>query len=247
MVRPGPLIGTGATAEVFAYGAGVLKLYHPGVPRTAPEGEAIILEVLEQAGIAAPRAMGVVAHEGRWGLAMSRASGRAFAEAMLADPAAVPDYVAALVDLHCGIHAVAAPGLRAYKDRLAEAIGRAGLLPADQRQRLIAALGRMPDGDRLCHGDFHPFNVLGMPGAAMVIDWVDATSGPPLADLARSYVLLLPRAAELAEIYLAAYLERAGQARAIVEAWLPFVAAGRLAEAIDSQEADLLLGLVGET
>ncbi len=245
-VTPGALIGKGATAEVLAFGADVLKLYHAGVPRSAPEDEGRILDVLEDAGIAAPRARGLVLHDGRWGLVMSRAEGGAFAEAMLADPACVPGHVAALVALHRAIHAVEAPGLRPYKTRLGEAIGRAKLLPVAVRERLIAGLGRMPDGDRLCHGDFHPFNVLGTVDQAMVIDWVDATAGPPLADLARTHVLLLPRVPDLAEMYVTQYLAQAGQARAAMEAWLPFVAAGRLSETIEDNDAALLLRLIGE-
>src|SRR5215475_12266456 len=32
----------------------------------------------------------------------------------------------------------------------------------------------MPDGDRLCHGDFHPLNILGNTLDPMIIDWLDA-------------------------------------------------------------------------
>jgi Phosphotransferase enzyme family len=35
----------------------------------------------------------------------------------------------------------------------------------------------MPDDDRLCHGDFHPLNVLGEASQPFVIDWPDACRG----------------------------------------------------------------------
>lgn len=241
MTRVGPPIGTGATAEVVAYGADILKLYLPGVSRDAADREAAILDTLADLGIAAPRSRGVVAHEGRWGVVMSRARGRPFAEAMLADPSSVPAHIDALVDLHRVLHRRAATGLRSHQARLADHIRRADRLPRSERERLLLGLERMPNGDRVCHGDFHPFNVLGTPACAEIIDWVDATSGPPLADLARTWILLHAVAPEMAESYVTRYLAASGAPRAAMEAWLPLVAAGRLAEkATDAEAADLI-------
>jgi thiamine kinase-like enzyme len=95
-----------------------------------------------------------------------------------------------------------------------------------------------PEGDRLCHGDFHPWNILGPPGRAIVVDWLDACSGSAEADLCRSYVLMKPPAPQLAEAYLSV-CEAMGLAnRGDILAWLPFVAAARLAEGVtDGVEA----------
>ena len=35
-----------------------------------------------------------------------------------------------------------------------------GVLPAGLRQALIAVLDELPEGSQLCHGDFHPGNIL---------------------------------------------------------------------------------------
>ena len=59
-----------------------------------------------------------------------------------------------------------------------------GLTPAEKRT-VKDALAALPDGNRVLHGDFHPLNVF-VGDADTVIDWVDATSGPAAADLARS-------------------------------------------------------------
>lgn len=241
--KPGAVVGTGATADVLAFGVDVLKLYHAGVSRDAADHEGAILDALEAAGIAAPRSRGVIAHDGRWGLVMTRAGGRPFAEAMLAEPAVVPAYVDALVALQLSLHAVSVPGLRSYAARLGEHIGWAGRLPPAQREHLLERLARMPVADRLCHGDFHPFNVLGVPGDAVIIDWVDATAGPPLADLARTYVLLHQVAPAIATAHVERYLATSGADRAEMEAWLPLVAAGRLAENAGPDEIAGLLAL----
>jgi Phosphotransferase enzyme family len=54
----------------------------------------------------------------------------------------------------------------------------------------IDGLKNMPDDDRLCHGDFHPLNVLGEASQPFVIDWPDACRGDPTGDVCRSYLLL---------------------------------------------------------
>lgn len=42
--------------------------------------------------------------------------------------------------------------------------------------------GTMPDGDHLCHGDFHPRNVLGEALQPILIDWPNACCGDPASD-----------------------------------------------------------------
>ena len=93
------------------------------------------------------------------------------------------------------------------------------------------------------HGDFHPFNILGPPGGALVIDWLDACSGTPAADVCRSYVLMSSADIDLAASYVAAYAEVTGTTPREIFRWLPFIAAARLAEGVPD-EVDALLEIV---
>jgi aminoglycoside phosphotransferase (APT) family kinase protein len=65
----------------------------------------------------------------------------------------------------------------------------AGLLPADQRERLVEAVAARtpePEGPVLLHGDLHPRHVYAAGGVLTgIIDWGDALYGDPLFDLAR--------------------------------------------------------------
>ncbi len=42
----------------------------------------------------------------------------------------------------------------------------------------------------MCHGDFHPGNIVMTARGAVIIDWLTATRGHPLSDVARSVVLM---------------------------------------------------------
>jgi len=149
--------------------------------------------------------------------------------------------------LHAAIHDVAAPPeLPRVSDLLAARL--------KSRRRLDA----FPDGDRLCHGDYHPANVLG----EKVIDWGTAAAGPPEADVARTCLLLIVSSpptgipAHLRTIfrlgrrlllgaYLRSYRSRARLDVALVERWIPVLAEARLTEGLDA-ERDKLLALAGE-
>jgi Ser/Thr protein kinase RdoA (MazF antagonist) len=126
------------------------------------------------------------------------------------------------------------------KTRLSERIALAEALSPERRNALRAGVAGMPDGDRLCHVDFHPMNVLGTIERPIVIDWPDASRGDPAADVCRSYLLLHLYAAELAEPYIDAYCRVGRISREAMSAWLPFIAAARLAGSFPGELARLL-------
>jgi aminoglycoside phosphotransferase (APT) family kinase protein len=238
----GKLIGTGKEAEVFEYGHHVLKLYASRAGKDAAFREAATLAIAENRGLRAPAAHEVRAFGARWGIVMDRVDGQPFAEAMLTEPTSLPAYLAAMVALHRSIHAAAGAHLGDLRTRLGFNIGRAEMLGGVRQRRLLDRLSALPAGDRFCHGDFHPFNILGVPGDARVVDWLDASCGPAAADVCRTHVLLQAGAPQLADAYISAYADAAGIATEAVLAWLSVVAAARLAENVP-QEVDALMAL----
>jgi aminoglycoside phosphotransferase (APT) family kinase protein len=129
------------------------------------------------------------------------------------------------------------------RDRLHRAISRAAQLSAGEIAAMLQRLESLPEGDRLCHGDFHPFNVMGTGEASVIIDWLDATQGAPEADACRSYLLLLHNVPDTAPAYLDAYMRLSGRSREAILAWLPVLAAARLVEQVPG-EIERLVTLV---
>jgi aminoglycoside phosphotransferase (APT) family kinase protein len=128
--------------------------------------------------------------DGRWGIVFDRVSGVSFAEQMRDDVAAIPQYLRILAHLHTRIHAHPANEFSCLKIWLATNIDRVMVLDAARKQILLNGRRDMPDNDRLCHGDFHPMNVLGEASQPIVIDWPNACRGDPAADVYRSYLIL---------------------------------------------------------
>lgn len=125
---------------------------------------------------------------------------------------------------------------------------------------MLTALDEIPEDTGLCHGDFHPDNILMTTEGPIVIDWVDATRGNPLADVTRTSLLLtvgaLPPgtsapARRLMEAmrrwfraaYMRRYFQRRPGDRQQLTAWQPVIAAARLGENL-TEEQDRLIALV---
>jgi phosphotransferase family enzyme len=182
------------------------------------------------AALPVPAVWSVQQINGRWGIVFDRVSGTSFAEQMLRDATALPRYLEVLALLQVRINAQSAHQFGNLKVRLATNIARAKLLDEPRKQLLLGRLAEMPEGDRLCHGDFHPINVLGKASHPMLIDWPDASCGDPAADVCRSYLLLKLHAQDIAEPYLDAYCRITDVQKGKILDWLPYIAAVRLAE-----------------
>jgi Ser/Thr protein kinase RdoA (MazF antagonist) len=155
-------------------------------------------------------------------------------------PAETQSLAAMLADVHWWIHQIRDKPLMGLKQKLSGNIQRAGQLDLDDRDRLLSRLADLPDDDRLCHGDFHPGNIMGSIGSPFVVDWLDATSGPAEADACRTYLLTLHHAPQLASPYLSAYSNASGYPAKQILLWLPVIAAARLSEGVPDETSRLL-------
>ena len=140
------------------------------------------------------------------------------------------------------------------RQRLIDKINAAKALPEALKSKALIALEAMPDGDRLCHGDFHPGNILVTLHEEMIIDWTDVTRGNPLADLARTTILFCGSAeashsryslirAFLLKIhgdYIRHYFRLRPGGEEEYRRWLPIIAAARLSENIPEVEKWLI-------
>jgi len=78
----------------------------------------------------------------------------------------------------------------------------AGRVLADLHTRLHAVPSRSGDPDeRVLHLDLHPANVVLTPDGPVLIDWTNATDGPPDLDVALTAVILAQVAVEPGHVY----------------------------------------------
>jgi thiamine kinase-like enzyme len=171
-------------------------------------------------------------------------------------PLHIRRYGRQLALLHHTVHQCSSDKLESLHDKFAGAINASRGRLGDKAGALIASLPPAGAGDRICHGDFHPDNIM-ISSEALIIDWAGAYSGDPLSDVARSLLMinspymppevpalikLLSRILKkyLARVYLSEYLRLSGRPAEEIKGWLPVVAAARLIEKIPGEEGWLL-------
>ena len=236
----------------------MLRLARTAAFRQAVERERVALLAARRSGAPVPALYERVDVDGRPGLVLERLDAHDLLHGLLRRPwelALVPWVLARVhASLHEGVAPTELPDLRAeVVERL-----RSDLVPSDVRHAALRRLSELPDDDRLCHGDFHPGNVLRRSGGGYaVIDWKAATRGDPAADVARTRLLMVgawipgagPRGLQLLltpfrwalyTLYLAAYRHWRPVERRTVDAWLPVLAAARLSYDIDQERSWLL-------
>jgi tRNA A-37 threonylcarbamoyl transferase component Bud32 len=231
-------IAMGATADIHDWRQEqVLKLYRGSVPRRLGEREARITRALHAAGVRVPAVGELVEVNGRLGLPMEKLSGPTLASRLRdSDSAARAGYVAAQV--HVAMHTRTEESLQTMRVQFRWVIER-GPLSTEQKARVLRAMETLPDGDRICHGDFHAGNIVLTDSGPVVIDCVVAHRGNPRADVAQTCVAMtewlyigLPernvRAVKrFIESYQRRYFELSPEGRDEVVAWKPIVAAVR--------------------
>jgi aminoglycoside phosphotransferase (APT) family kinase protein len=185
-------IGEGREADIFALDKGrVLRLLRRSSDPKRVEREATAMRAAADGGVDVPNVYGTTMVDGRAGLIMDRVDGPDLIALTGKRPWTVPRIARIVGRAQARMHEVVAPDdLPNLRQLVRWKIETASELPAELADFALKKLDALPDGDRLCHGDFHPGNVLvGRDGPA-VIDWTDASRGDPAADLARTRLLL---------------------------------------------------------
>ncbi len=245
-LRGAALVGKGFRADVYAWGEGrVLKLFNSRAPRDRAEREYRAARAVHAAGLPAPAAYELVEVEGRRGIVFERVEGPSLLRHVQAKPWTLFRAARQLAELHARIHRCVAPAeLPSQHEWLARCLDEAADLSAADRHAARRRLDDLPGGTALCHGDFHPENVLLTGRGPVVIDWDTATRGHPLGDVActsrlmriavlppwaprHMHLLLTCSRALLHRCYLRRYFQLSAGTRQEVEAWQAPLAAAR--------------------
>ena len=240
------VIGQGATTKIYRDGNTAIKLY-VNAPHDEAENEAERQRFAYNAGLPVPAVYGVRRlDEKNVALDMEYIDGQPLIRQKM-DKNERKDAILALVRLQCEVHKIQATNQPKQVERIAWRIKNTHHLDDSLKAELLDLLVRLDDGSRcLCHGDFHPQNVLFDGDKHWIIDWVDATAGNPLADACRTYVIFRQYMSRSAGIYLRAFCKESNSKQEDVLSWQPLIAAARLSENMDDKTRAWLLDVINE-
>ena len=252
------IVGQGRHSTVYEYQDNqVLKVFPAGTERQVAEDELSKSKLVKEYGVECPCAHRVIEEQGRYGILIDHVHGPNYLEWMLQHPAALTKLIALFVQEQHEIHMHKVPELPSVKDILWKKIQGCSDISQESKDLLFIQMKKLPEGEHLCHMDYHPENIVVSLDGPLVIDWADAGKGAFLADVAMTSVLLeigtLPIGMTKDQgslldntmdrffaSYILEYLKMCGKGEEELLVWRAPVAAARLAEDVPGEKEALL-------
>lgn len=260
------IIGQGNTAEIFAYEDNkILKLFREGISEEIATLEYEKAVFVQTYITNVPKAYDLIKINNRHGIIYERINGQDMIVVMIKSITKVNYYSRMLARSHSIMHKNLVEFDEGFsmKDKLRADIEAVEVISNKQKEFLIKYLEDLPEGESLCHFDFHPGNVIIQGKESIIIDWMTACVGNPCADIARTYVVLtygeLPNAKYLVrklvglfqkhvgKVYYKEYLKLSKLEEKEIEQWILPVAAARLREWIPESEKKALLAFINNS
>ncbi|MEI8199797.1 MAG: aminoglycoside phosphotransferase family protein [Eubacteriales bacterium] len=259
--RIGKQIGEGYTSEVFLWpDKKIIKLFRSGLPKELCIGEFEATRKIHECIGVCPKPFELIEVDGKTGIVYERITGESMLRRIMRKLWTYASAGRKLARLQLSFQKEVDFPLISVSAALKRNINYISEITAEEKAYLNQYIDSLPDGNCLCHFDFHPGNVLVQDDKYIVIDWMTASKGNPLADAARTSVLL--RFAEttmkpailnliitkirmaIHNEYMKEYISAANVRKEDIEAWeLPIMAA-RLLEWIPPNEKAKLLKMV---
>lgn len=245
-VNVGKPIAVGNTAHLYLSNKNIIKVFKNHFSPSEALYESKKQEYVYLCGLQVPKIFDVTIINGSPAIIMEYIKGETIGDLLMNNIELAEHYISICVDEQQKLHAVLVESdlLEPMSEKLKRQIDIADVLNQKLKDALLRRLDTILYEPKLCHGDFHPFNLIMSNGKVTIIDWVDSSSGDIRADVYRTYLLFSKSSVELAEIYLNKYCKNTGLSREEIFQWAPIIAGARLAENVSSEDNKRLMEIV---
>ena len=186
------LLAEGAQARVYHYGDDkVLRVMRRPEDETLLKNEIAVIGALRDAGVLVPKTYEYM-QIGDHPAAMSeKIKGISLMEYLNRHPLGVVQVGRWLGERHLQLAGAASEvTLQPGRERSRYIVGQSEWLDESRMDFVLSLIDGLPDGSDLCHGDFHPGNILRQGDQNYIIDWVGVYRGDLLSDAANTYLLM---------------------------------------------------------
>jgi len=240
----GTPIAVGNTAKIYLHKNRIVKVFKDYLPELESSNEANKQKYAYSCGLSVPKILDVTEIDGKQAIIMEYIKGKTMGDILSENMEQAEYYMNISVDIQQKIHLVVADSLEPMTEKLKRQIESVNNLDNRQKSALIQKIDTMTFENRLCHGDYHLFNLIMSDNNVTILDWVDSSAGDIRADVYRTYLLYLQFSKELADMYLRLYCEKSGLLKDEVFQWAPIIAGARLSESVLSENSERLIDIV---
>lgn len=186
------LLARGGQAEIYEIDSEkILRVLLNKEYAEQMKAEFSIMKELKDIGKNVPETYEYLMINGRPAIVMQRIPGISMSEKIGKNPFNLYKHADLLAQLHLDLlDSEKEEGLVSVKERASLLIPMTEMLNTEQKNFALKVLEELEEGNELCHGDFHPGNILISNSKYYIIDWFSATSGPKISDIAHTYLLL---------------------------------------------------------
>ncbi|PQD93619.1 aminoglycoside phosphotransferase [Pradoshia eiseniae] len=237
-------IARGNTAKIYLLDNKIIKVFNDFLPNTESINEENKQKYAYSCGLPVPKIFDVTKINGKQAIIMEYIKGITLGDLYLENKERAEYYMNISVDMQLEIHSIVPDTIESMDDKLHRQINTSPILNKRLKSYLLKELNSITFTNRLCHGDFHLFNLIKTENRMVVIDWVDSSSGDIRADVYRTYLLYSQFSSELAEMYMRIYCKKSGLLRSEILQWAPIVAGARLSETVLTENSERLMEII---
>lgn len=257
------MLSQGNTAEIYMYEQNkILKLFREKMPYQAISYEYRIANVIQEKLNNVPKVYNLLTYENRYGIVYEQIKGTDMLTILTKKVGKLKYYSKMMGQIHAKLHEVDIDVHYSVKDKLKNNIDSVIELTDEEKEKIKRYLSSLPEGNKICHFDFHPGNIMLQDEKPIVIDWMTACTGSESADVARTCLMMKYGEVQHAgfiikivvhlfenrirKIYYKEYKKITGISDKEVEQWMLPVAAARLFEWISDHEKTKLVNFIRE-
>ncbi|WP_062109870.1 phosphotransferase family protein [Bacillus niameyensis] len=237
-------IAEGNTAEIYLYDQKIYKVFKDYLPDDESVNEAKKQKIAYSYGLRVPKVFEVTKINGKQVIIMEYIKGETLGGLLLKDRDRAEHYLSLSIDMQLEIHNIIPDSIEPMYNKLYRQINSVNILEGRLKTALLKKMESFTFENRLCHGDFHLFNLIQTDSEMVVIDWVDSNMGDVRADVYRTYLLYSQFSSEIADLYLRLYSEKSGILISEILQWAPIIAATRLSKNVSPENSEQLIKII---
>jgi thiamine kinase-like enzyme len=246
------LIGVGNTAEVYDFDEKrVVKLFYEGYPKENIVKEFKNASIIKDSEFLKPKVHTLTFIDNRNGIIYDKLEGQSLLEELM-KTGDINHCAKVLSQVHREILRQPGTGLDSFHQIIRNAITWNMEFSDSRKIKLLHILENLPEENILCHGDFHPGNILRCEDKIYTIDFMNLCYGNPLLDIARTVYLVemtpIPddiinkeEFLQLKKAITSIYLGYMGIERQELRNYIILILVRRLNEGINEKEKNMVL------
>lgn len=184
------LMARGGEADIYDLTNGkILRVRRRTKGRTFEEEKALLGHLLSS-GIRVPAIYENLSIEGKPAQVIQKIYGRTMSERIQRSPFSLLKEAELLARIHINLLQIKPQSNMTSLEEMFTYFVNSAVIPKELLNFIEKIFYELSPGQSVCHGDFHPGNILVEENARYIIDWSGAYSGNSLSDIAHTYLLL---------------------------------------------------------